>query len=58
MAGWEAAEKVVHYVAPVGHKQEYVERAYEVISPYLPALRSAAGGEHQPVKEKEGHHAR
>jgi transcriptional regulator GlxA family with amidase domain len=34
-AGWKAAEEVVSYVAPVGHKQEYVERAYEVISPYL-----------------------
>ena len=35
LAGWEAAEKVVHYVAPVGQKQEYVERAYKVIGQYL-----------------------
>jgi transcriptional regulator GlxA family with amidase domain len=31
LAGWSAAEGVVHYVAPVGQKQEYVERAGAVI---------------------------
>ena len=35
-AGWDAAESVVHYVAPVGQKQEYVERARAVVQPYLP----------------------
>ena len=34
LAGWKAAEHVVSYVAPVGHKQEYVERAREVIRTY------------------------
>lgn len=32
-----AAEDALHYVAPVGEKQEYVARAWRAISPYLPA---------------------
>jgi transcriptional regulator GlxA family with amidase domain len=36
LAGWGAAESVVHYVAPVGQKQEYVGRARAVVQPYLP----------------------
>jgi transcriptional regulator GlxA family with amidase domain len=32
-----AAEAALHYVAPVGEKQEYVERAWHNIAPYLPA---------------------
>ena len=36
LAGWQAAESVVHYVAPVGQKQEYVKRALAVLRPYLP----------------------
>lgn len=35
LAGWKAAESVVHYVAPVGQKQEYVERAFAVLKQYL-----------------------
>jgi transcriptional regulator GlxA family with amidase domain len=35
LAGWKAAESVVHYVAPVGQKREYVERAGATIKPYL-----------------------
>jgi transcriptional regulator GlxA family with amidase domain len=35
LAGWKAAESVVHYVAPVGQKQEYVERAFAVLEQYL-----------------------
>jgi transcriptional regulator GlxA family with amidase domain len=35
LAGWKAAESVVHYVAPVGQKQEYVERALAVLKQYL-----------------------
>jgi transcriptional regulator GlxA family with amidase domain len=35
LAGWEAAEDVVRYVAPVGEKQEYVERARKAIGRYL-----------------------
>ncbi|MGW5787235.1 DJ-1/PfpI family protein [Streptomyces sp. NPDC003757] len=33
----EAAADALHYVAPVGEKNEYVERAWRNISPYLPA---------------------
>ena len=36
LAGWQAAENVVSYVAPVGQKLEYVERARKVVSQYLP----------------------
>jgi transcriptional regulator GlxA family with amidase domain len=36
LAGWEVAERVVHYVAPVGQKQEYVERALQAVRRYLP----------------------
>src|SRR3954469_9540860 len=41
LAGWSAAESVVHYVAPAGLQQEYVERARAVVQQYLP--------EHEPV---------
>lgn len=37
-AGEEAARDALHYVAPVGEKEEYVERAMGNISSYLPAL--------------------
>jgi transcriptional regulator GlxA family with amidase domain len=36
LAGWKAAESVVHYVAPVGQKQDYVERARAAVKQYLP----------------------
>ena len=42
LAGWGAAEGVVHYVAPVGHKQEYVMRARAVVQQYLPEHERAA----------------
>ncbi len=42
LAGWEADESVVDSVAPVGQKQEYVERALDVVGPYLPVAESAA----------------
>ena len=35
-AGEEAARAALHYVAPVGKKDEYVERAMRNIVPYLP----------------------
>jgi transcriptional regulator GlxA family with amidase domain len=37
LAGWKAAESVVHYVAPVGQKEEWVQRARAVVRQYLPA---------------------
>ena len=36
LAGWKAAASVVHYVAPVGQKSAYVERARAAVSQYLP----------------------
>ena len=51
LAGWEAAEKVVHYVAPVGQKQEYVERAYKVIGQYL---RNSEGVAAEPATRAVG----
>ena len=42
LAGWSAAESVVRYVAPVGQKQEYVERARAVVQQYLPAHERVA----------------
>ncbi|WP_031515628.1 DJ-1/PfpI family protein [Streptomyces sp. NRRL F-5123] len=37
LAGREAATEALHYVAPVGEKEEYVARAWRNITPYLPA---------------------
>ncbi len=37
IAGPEAAAAAVHYVAPVGEKDDYVSRAMRNIGPYLPA---------------------
>ncbi|SPP63477.1 hypothetical protein NITLEN_10563 [Nitrospira lenta] len=33
--GEEAARSALHYVAPVGEKEEYVDRAMKNITPYL-----------------------
>ena len=38
LAGWNVAESIVHYVAPVGQKDEYVERARAVVQQHLPEL--------------------
>jgi hypothetical protein len=37
----EAAESALHYVAPVGEKDEYVSRAMRNIVPYLERDRAA-----------------
>jgi transcriptional regulator GlxA family with amidase domain len=37
--GEEAARGALHYVAPVGEKDEYVARAIKNISPYLPSKK-------------------
>jgi transcriptional regulator GlxA family with amidase domain len=34
--GTDAARAAMHYVAPVGEKEQYVERAMSNITPYLP----------------------
>jgi transcriptional regulator GlxA family with amidase domain len=36
LEGIEAAERAMHYVAPVGEKDDYVKRAMRNITPYLP----------------------
>jgi len=36
LAGREAAQSVLRYVAPVGQKEDYVDRAFAVIGDYLP----------------------
>jgi transcriptional regulator GlxA family with amidase domain len=41
LAGRSAAEAVVRYVAPVGQKQEYVDRTFDCIGRYLPELAQA-----------------
>lgn len=38
----EEAEAAIHYVAPVGQKDEYVTRAIEAVSAYLPDLAPIA----------------
>jgi len=35
LAGVEAAGAAIHYVAPVGEKEQYVDRALANITPYL-----------------------
>jgi hypothetical protein len=35
LEGMEAAKSAMHYVAPVGEKELYVDRAIANISPYL-----------------------
>ncbi|GAA0930377.1 DJ-1/PfpI family protein [Nonomuraea longicatena] len=37
LEGNDAAESALRYVAPVGEKEEYIERAWRNIIPYLPA---------------------
>nr|WP_298170960.1 DJ-1/PfpI family protein [uncultured Pseudomonas sp.] len=37
LVGRDAATEALHYVAPVGEKADYVERALGNIAPYLPA---------------------
>jgi transcriptional regulator GlxA family with amidase domain len=41
-AGEDAARAALHYVAPVGEKEESVERAMRNIAPYLPTATPAA----------------
>ena len=40
-AGRALAEAAIHYVAPVGEKDVYVERAMGVVSPFVPAMALA-----------------
>ncbi len=42
LEGSEAAESALHYVAPVGEKDDYVSRGMRHIAPYLPGERATA----------------
>lgn len=42
LAGVKAAEAALHYVAPVGEKEEYVARAMRNVEPYLATKTEAA----------------
>jgi transcriptional regulator GlxA family with amidase domain len=42
LAGVEAAEAALHYVAPVGEKEEYIVRAMGNVQPYLVTKTQAA----------------
>jgi transcriptional regulator GlxA family with amidase domain len=42
LAGIKAAEAALHYVAPVGEKEEYVARAMRNVQPYLATQTQAA----------------
>jgi transcriptional regulator GlxA family with amidase domain len=42
--GEDAARSALHYVAPVGEKEEYVSRAMDNIVGFLPAATAAAAG--------------
>ena len=42
LEGIEAAQNALHYVAPVGEKEDYVSRAMGNIAPYLPEAFVAA----------------
>lgn len=41
-AGIAEARAAMHYVAPVGQKDEYVRRAIDAVTPFLAAARTAA----------------
>jgi hypothetical protein len=43
LEGNEAAESALHYVAPVGEKEEYVARAMRNVRPYLPQPLAGQG---------------
>ena len=42
LASVKDAEDAIHYVAPVGEKDQYVRRAMAVIAPYLAAANDTA----------------
>lgn len=51
--GEEAARSALHYVAPVGEKEEYVSRAMQNIAPYLNATQRQCGP--LPIHWPPGH---
>lgn len=55
LAGVEAARSAIHYVAPVGEKELYVERAMANIAPCIGPDRRAAGAEHLGADPRSAH---
>lgn len=45
LLGRDETEAALHYVAPVGEKQDYIDRAWRNIEPYLPAESPAPLGD-------------
>ena len=43
LAGLDAARNAIHYVAPVGEKEEYVSRAMRNVEPYLASASAHSG---------------
>ncbi len=43
LEGIDAAQSAMHYVAPVGEKEDYVSRAMQNITPFLVEQPSVAG---------------
>jgi transcriptional regulator GlxA family with amidase domain len=43
LAGLDAARNAIHYVAPVGEKEEYVSRAMRNVEPYLASASTHSG---------------
>ncbi len=41
-AGKDSAASAIHYVAPVGQKEDYVARAITAVQPFLPAQQAVA----------------
>ena len=41
-AGKDAAASAIHYVAPVGQKEDYVARAITAVQPFLPVQQAVA----------------
>ena len=40
-SSWEDAAEAIHYVAPVGEKQQWIERSMAVVAPFLPVMAHA-----------------
>jgi len=53
--GKEAAKDALHYVAPVGEKDEYVSRAMNNIMPYISTLAPNITQHRTPLRSAGGH---
>ena len=53
LAGPEAVREVIHYFAPVGEKQEFIDRALGHVLPTLPARLKAGPMLYCPIRRKK-----